>query len=829
MATLVAAATGNLTTAATWLVCNATAETDSEASTVTVTTSNVDGTAFTPGAITVTGIMIKPRTRPGTTGTLTVTLRNSTAGSNVDSVTINMADIPATPTDSAGSAIPMGWIYLEFAAPILLLAATNYLIRVVASNNSQLTLYGSTTTNMSKQLVTSSAPGAAPAAGDKLIVCGKRTGAGASSAFTVTMDNTASVTYGTEALTQSVIVSDRGSLTWGNSSSTAYLMQVAGILLIGSGGTMTIPTMPSSSTAILDFVVTTNVLSGIRVHGGTLNATGATKTLITTLTATAASGQPDATVANVTGWANNDELVFTPTRRVAAQHETKIIQSIASLTVTLTANLANNHDGSGTALAPNNPRGHVGCLTHNVKIRGTSNVLRCFLYASTGSTVALSYTEIKWCGAQATAGKNGISIDPAVTSFSMTNCSMWNFGQVLPQAATWNNITITGCVLYNGDNTCINFSTASTNSNWTVSSNLIIASNSNSGIRLAGFGGTCSNNILCGHSAGITLTGASAAAIQATPGTIAGNEAYGNADGMVWGGNVPYGMIVGTLTCWRNTSTGINVNGYNYECQLNSFVGFGSTTANLQINATSALTMDLIIKAAVLNGETSFGSAHGLWFGANQIFARVFAESCVFSSVVAHTGDDVGWSNIPGFELYMDNPAFGASTEIQAFTGASGNWQSPGAGSFVRVQKYDGAAGDHREFTVYGTRRTDSTTYHTAAPSEQLTPSQASYKFQSAPKRYGASSGQVITASVYVRKSATYNGNQPRLIARRNPAVGAASDVVLDTMTAAVGNWEQLTGAAAALSGDAGAIEFYVDCDGTVGSVNVDDWAFSRA
>jgi hypothetical protein len=102
---------------------------------------------------------------------------------------------------------------------------------------------------------------------------------------------------------------------------------------------------------------------------------------------------------------------------------------------------------------------------------------------------------------------------------------------------------------------------------------------------------------------------------------------------------------------------------------------------------------------------------------------------------------------------------------------------------------------------------------------------------QSGPRAVAVDDGGTITINVYVRKSvagdgAAYNGNQPRLIVRKNLACGITSDTVLDTMTAAAGSWEQLTGTTAAVDAD-GALEFVVDCDGTTGWINVDDWSVS--
>jgi hypothetical protein len=79
---------------------------------------------------------------------------------------------------------------------------------------------------------------------------------------------------------------------------------------------------------------------------------------------------------------------------------------------------------------------------------------------------------------------------------------------------------------------------------------------------------------------------------------------------------------------------------------------------------------------------------------------------------------------------------------------------------------------------------------------------------------------------VWVWKAAAYDGDEPRLILKRNYAAGVTSDTVLDTMTAAVETWEQLSGVVTAPSEDT-VYEVVVDCaDGTAAGhyINVDDW-----
>lgn len=73
-----------------------------------------------------------------------------------------------------------------------------------------------------------------------------------------------------------------------------------------------------------------------------------------------------------------------------------------------------------------------------------------------------------------------------------------------------------------------------------------------------------------------------------------------------------------------------------------------------------------------------------------------------------------------------------------------------------------------------------------------------------------------------------YTGNQPRLMASTDYAVlgdTASTDIVIDTMTASNGTWEQLSGVVTANAATAGVVTCYVDCDGDTGYINVDDWA----
>jgi len=98
MATLVSVQSGNFLDASTWDVVNAASFLDSVVAPGTVTTTPTNSTAFTPGAITTSGILIQIlNTTTSPSGTFTVALFNTTAGAAVAgaTVTVNVSDLPA--------------------------------------------------------------------------------------------------------------------------------------------------------------------------------------------------------------------------------------------------------------------------------------------------------------------------------------------------------------------------------------------------------------------------------------------------------------------------------------------------------------------------------------------------------------------------------------------------------------------------------------------------------------------------------------------------------------------------------------------------------------
>ena len=110
-----------------------------------------------------------------------------------------------------------------------------------------------------------------------------------------------------------------------------------------------------------------------------------------------------------------------------------------------------------------------------------------------------------------------------------------------------------------------------------------------------------------------------------------------------------------------------------------------------------------------------------------------------------------------------------------------------------------------------------------------MTPQSTSLKLRSGSKFVALTGDQSTNVGVYVRKSTLaengvrYNGNPPRLILKSNAAVGIVYDIVLSELGVESKNFLRMSGTTPVVN-DAGVLEFYVDCDGTQGWINIDNW-----
>ncbi len=534
-----------------------------------------------------------------------------------------------------------------------------------------------------------------------------------------------------------------------------------------------------------------------------------------------------------TGWLNGDVICVASTTRTATECEIYPLNANAGASSIVSGLYPFNRTTVSTHHGTSPVQAEIGLLTRNVKIRSTSSTLRTYVYCSALATVNVSWVEFYYIGVAGVATKRGIEIDVGATANakSFTYCSMHDIASngiyCNANGATSLNLTLSNNVIWNNYSavTCI-VSGVITNTDWTFDSNLMMRVASG-GYLLSDIGGTFTNNTVVGAAASAAFNLNEVSSSSTLLGTFDGNSAHACVIGLT---NNVLGLsgTINNLKLWRNGNVGLSgAASCSSDLLFTNLTLFGNTTNNISWTSGDTLNID----GGTVSGDTSFATTNGInLVMTSQDSCRLNIANLDMSGVggvyAPHTGVDFNYGNtLQNPRGVVNNSKFGAPVLINA----SRVWAN---GSFISFAKYSQTTGDHRTEMTYGQLKTDSTLYNTAAPSMRMTPNNASSKLESAPKGRGilsaVANGTTVSVSVNLRKSAAgdgaaYNGNQPRLIQRANAALGQNSDVVLGTVTVAVGNWEQLTASSSSATDD-GAWEFIIDCDGTAGWVNVDDW-----
>lgn len=807
MATLIAAGDGNWTANTTWK----NAEAGSGA--IQVTTSNTTSTtasyvwssAFICTNLDVLEGVILMLNRNGLNGTVSVALSDDNGVTATREVTVNASDLPATACA----------VLFVFPSTLIADGGSDYKVGVkMSAGGSGATVYrNSTAGNWYRVIRTSANPAGAPSAGDNLYIAGEWAAAGTVTARTVTMDSTGSTDHGY------LEIGDHGTLTFATGASTNYVLKLSGDLTVREGGTLNVgavgSTMPSTSTGTILMDCGSNVQYGIYAFG-TMTLQGASKTGWTYLAADAAINATSLTTVDPTGWVDNDAIAIASTTRTATQTEAGALNGNASSTTLTVDGFGGTGGGVAYAHSGTSPtQAEIVNLTRNVVIRGASASLQTFIYAGLGGVCDFDNAEFYWMGS-ATAGKLGITVFTTTGSFNMNQCSLHAMTQAIATSgASVANLSITDNVIYSIATLGINFLNA-LSSAFVVTGNILLASS----VSVSGSAGALSDNHVAG-SGGAGITASITGTMSCEDNVIHSNNAQGYYISSLGGLNTISGGSV-----WRNNNRGVY---FAADSQNGGIVTgltiFGNNTGNIRwVNGA----FGLLLNSLTVAGDSSFSTASGIEMASNVRYpSKVDIVNCSFGVVsgifTAHTTADINVQTGGGpMEMLIRDTLLSSGTDI---TGFPANADYP---SRISIQRDGGVAGSHVSYYTYGTIATDSGIYKTAAPSERATPNSASYKMTSGKARKIVNNGATVTFSAWVRKSevadgAAYNGNEPRLILKENAALGIDADTVLDTMTAAVGTWEQLTGTSASVTDD-GVLEACVDCDGTAGWINVDDW-----
>jgi len=314
--------------------------------------------------------------------------------------------------------------------------------------------------------------------------------------------------------------------------------------------------------------------------------------------------------------------------------------------------------------------------------------------------------------------------------------------------------------------------------------------------------------------------------------------------GIVFNGtNLANVLFQGVVYSWRNQVgllLDITAGSIIFDCDTYLY-------GNIQYGAApylSDFSLRVQFKYLMCAGDTTHAQPIGLDLDASNwaSWTILRGDFGVVSGIwVAHTNADITVNSMYWLQLRLRNVVLGSANEI---LNLSTYMPQMAMDAFVSEERRDGTAGLHRFRYPKGLIEIENTTVQ-SAPGMKMSPTLLTHtiawqgstqptKMESSggqPGRgflVGVESGSTCTVSVYVRKSAAYTGNQPRLLVKGNSAVGINADALLATLTVGADTWEILTGTTAAVTDD-GVLEFVVDCDGSAGSVFVNQWTSGTA
>lgn len=839
MAMLISRATGNFTAAATWGVADSAtgSQLTNPSATTNTTTSYVYSSAFTGTNAKVADGVVLFLKRLNTTGTFSVALSDDNGTTATREVTVNASDLPANES----------WVFFEFGSTLTLDGGTDYKVGIKGSSAANAAVSRDATAGNWGRMI-STTDTAAPAAGDTMLVVGELTGAGTSNSFTVTMDNTATTDCGngtatatapTQTVTQNfngIQIAQKGTLTWGTSAATAYYLKLSGNVVVWADGTYNMGTTgtpcPRDSSMYLQFDCVANGDFGfLGMDGCTINLQGLSRTsgknvFYCKLNTDEAVASTSLGVDTDTGWLDNDAIAVASTTRTTSQSENGLLNGAAGAATLTVDGFGGAGGGLAFAHSGTSPfQAEVILLTRNVRISGASSTAASYIVInSIATTCDWDWAEFFWLGNSSGGTAKTSSITTALSatftgSFNMQYCcirnSIFNAFNVVNGFAGAASMTFSNNVVYNCLNN-VSFSSKSTSTGTlTVTNNIVILITGSNQVCINCGNGTFDNNTAVSATSGFSING--------TMVSFSGNTAHSHsALAISHNVNSFTAITIDNFYGWRCTNAGVQfgTSFTNTTVNNSTFTGCGQafTEAN-GINGTY-----LILNNVSATTEASYSMTNGISFfntsgtGNNGHYYEL--NNCTINSTSGDIRCGAGVNNF----VVLNNTLLSGATEIQSQSDLT-------IGGFVKSSKHDATEGAFKSWFKYGTIERDSTISNAAAPSERLTPNNASQKLQSGIRTVAVDDLGTVTINVYVRKSAVgdgaaYNGTQPRLIVRKNLACGITSDTVLDTMTAAAGSWEQLTGTTAAVDAD-GALEFFVDCDGTAGWINVDDWSVS--
>lgn len=848
MSHLIAKANGNFTAGSSWgaAAAGANATQLSFVGTTSTTTSYVYSSAFTVTAGEIMDGILLALYRLGTTGTVSISLSDDNGVTATREVTINCADLPANANISSST-----FVFFKFGSTLTGDGGADYKVGVKSSTAAQVGFNRDGTAGNWCRVIRTT-PNATPVATDALYVCSEKTAAGAQTTRTITMNETATTSYG------QVNIGEGGSLIYDVTQSTTLRCKNA---VVYDGGTWTQGSLatpvPRAFTAVLEQDCSSDGQYGFsKRNGGTVNMVGESlsagnDTYVCRLNTDEAVAQTVLGVDTSTGWPSGTNVAIAGTSRTVMQCEERVTTGAAGASsITVTAGLTFAHSGT----APLNA--HIFALDRNVIFRSVSstNMTYAAFYGTTGTTT-IKWAMFQYSGWQSAAfaavSLGDGNVNGATAPFSMT-FSLTKLGEgagfwAFTNSGNWtyeDNVQFRNGVVI-GTGVRVDASTNTANP-FTLRRAYIVGGHATAnitvGFNIGDWNGTIANLYvinLPNLNSSLALGGGGT--LQDLNWTIDGYECYGNVfnRAIAPSDGCPPGTLKNAI-CWYNGDGSSvylsNVRVRALTIEDSKFIG--NNEACIYLFGAPHLPR-FTFRNCQFAGTTTYSQPSAVFMSPNGTNGHLIAcdwrfENCTFGVAtgiyVAHVTADLNFVNTWTYgQCYITwtfvGCTLGSTTEVANNFSANEVME----GSYLRFQNHD-ASTVMKTLTPIGSLTRETTTVD-VSPSLKMTPLSATRKLDSAANQRGLGtfmvrvlSGATKTPTVKVQKDGSYNGNAPRLILKSNPAVGILVDTVLDTHSVAAGSFETLTGTTAAATAD-GVFEFVVDCDGTAGNVFVDTWA----
>jgi hypothetical protein len=802
---------GNLSSSATWSKCDSTSFGNysfANAYATALTTSYVSSATFTPGAITIDGIGIFINSLSGTsTGTVTVSL--VTGGTTVSgtAVSVNTSALPGN-----------GWVFFKFTTSVTLIAATVYSVQIEKSATGDTINVGRTTSTAGdwcRALRTTTT--GSPASTDSVIICGERTGLSSYNAINVYMDSISTSLYCAD-----FNISDKGTLGFLAVASTNYYLKIGGNFTIWMGVSFTLGTSgtPLASNVTMTFEMAASTLFQAW-DNSTVTIYGAAKTSWTYLTSNAAASQAVLNCTSVTGWANGDSLIITPTDGNHSHVEFMTISSITGNAVTLTSNLTYAH--SATVAAP----AEVGNQTRNIIFKPTSSA--CCFYMHNNCTCDINNIEFLpgWGGAAGNAGNRGIELGNSNVSNSQyfRNCCV-TFGGT----ANYSGLVITGTNPQNiivDHNLFYDCSTGSTINIIPTATSPVVTYTNN--LHLTYFGGSYQLIFNVGPS-GITFTNNNFSNFNFFgPQFVFGTSPYASTiSGITIHDGIPSGdtaltlevnsivnnPVISNITIARCAGYGVGLNCTSAPIfTINNLVVSGNLTANdgaICFQSTNTLYYQVIVNGGTISGNVVvFG-----YTSSSPSNGYLRFNGVTFST---NTSDVYLQGATTNFTMIFDN-----CTRDESVVFVSGSRTLISSNSVIIVN----GANDYQWYGQYGSILRDNIIYHTASPSMKMIPLSASSILLSNLFYFPVTGGVSTTISSWMRGSvvgdaggAAFNGTASMVIPA-NFSLGMMTTLSVNN-AGTNGTWTQVS--LTFTPTYTGVVGVYFTCEGTTGWENIDD------